>query len=59
MSENIDLYVYKEFNAKVCTDVDKNGYFGSLKMDDEVDDPKILDDLHIGPNTKLYTFTSV
>ena len=30
MSENIDLYVYKELNAKVGPDVDKNGYFGSL-----------------------------
>ena len=56
MSENIDLYVYKEFNAKVGLDVDKNGYFGSLEIDDGLDDPKILDDLNIGPNTKLYTF---
>lgn len=56
MSENIDLYVYKEFNAKVGPDVDKNGYFGSLEIDDGLDDPKFLDDLNIGPNTKSYTF---
>lgn len=56
MSENIDLYVYKEFNAKVGKDVDKNGYFESLEIDNGIDNPRFLDDLNIGPGTKLYTF---
>lgn len=56
MSKNIDLYVYKEFNSKVGKDVDKNGYLESLEIEDGIDDPKILDNLNIGPSTKLYTF---
>lgn len=58
MSENIDLYVYKEFNAKVGPDVDKNGYFGSLKMDEDMRNYPELNTVinSIPPDTKLYTF---
>lgn len=58
MSENIDLYVYKEFNAKVGPDVDKNGYFGSLKMDEDMRNYPELNTMinSIPPDTKLYTF---
>ena len=56
MSENIDLYVYKELNSKVGKDVDKNGYFKSLEIDDRIYDPRFLEDLNISPDTKLYTF---
>lgn len=56
MTENIDLYVYKELNSKVGKDIDKNGYFKSLEIDDRIYDPRFLEKLNVGPATKLYTF---
>ena len=58
MSKNIDLYVYKEFNSKVGKDVDKNGYFGSLEIDEDMRNyPELKTMLDSIPlDTKLYTF---